>query len=315
MQISVVVLTYNPDSEKLLATLRSVICQQDVDYEVILSDDGSVDNRFDLAEAFLQANAFSRYQLVANLENKGTVQNCLSGLQAAHGAYVFFTSPGDLLFDSHVLKDFYDFARKQRCALCFGNAIHYDLQQNTPVLTSPYTTPANPEIYAPGRSTAFRKACYCDRSWICGAVFFRETEAARKYFQAISSTSVYTEDTPSTLWAIADNIAPVYFDRNMIFYEYGGVSAGTNSKWTQLIDEDIRASVLALAQRYPRNPYVHLAQINACTKNRFHRLLKKLCHPVLMFHRFRARQTIPPKPLTCSPSDLQRLQALLHNKY
>ena len=51
MQISVVVLTYNPDSEKLLATLRSVICQQDVDYEVILSDDGSVDNRFDLAEA------------------------------------------------------------------------------------------------------------------------------------------------------------------------------------------------------------------------------------------------------------------------
>ena len=315
MQVSVIVLTYKPNIPKLLSTLRSVICQKDVEFELILADDGSPELCFDQAEAFLKANGFSDYRLVANPVNKGTVQNCISGLQAAQGQYVFFTSPGDLLFDARALSDFYRFAREREAVMCFGNAVHYDCGQDGPVQTSPYTLPQNPEIFNPNRSLAFRKACYCNRNWITGAVFFRERTAALRYFTAIAQTSVYTEDTPSTLFAMAQQCMPVYLSRNMIWYESGGISTGGNSKWTALIDQDIRNSVELLKKQYPRDPYVDVAWVNATEENRHKRILRKLlCHPLVMLRAYWAKFAVPATELVCTQEDMQYLRQLLRSQ-
>lgn len=315
MQVSVIVLTYNPDLQKLCNTLNAVINQKGVDFELIIADDGSRNPQLAAAEGYLQEQGFTNYRLVANAQNKGTVQNCISGLAVATGQYVFFTSPGDILFDERVLADFFAFAQQQNTPLCFGNAVHYDCPNGKPVLTSDYTTPANPDVFNPNRSLSFRKSCYCNRSWITGAVFFRERILAQKYFNAIAATSVYTEDTPSTLFAMAEQTVPAYYNRNMVWYESGGVSTGGNSKWTALIDRDICLSVRALKAQYPHDPFVDVAYINATVQNRYGRILRKLiCHPAVMFYSYLAKLTVPAMPLVCEAPDLQRLQQLLSHK-
>ena len=42
--ISVVVLTYNPDLNDLKKTLRSIMLQDGVDFEIVIADDGSKNN-------------------------------------------------------------------------------------------------------------------------------------------------------------------------------------------------------------------------------------------------------------------------------
>ena len=82
MKISVLVLSYNSDIDKLYLTLKSIIKQKIDDFEIVVSDDGSKDNHEqELAEYFKQ-NDFSNYKLVMNEQNRGTVQNILSGLKA-----------------------------------------------------------------------------------------------------------------------------------------------------------------------------------------------------------------------------------------
>ena len=39
--VSVVILTYFPDKEKLLKTLKSVLLQKNVSYEILIADEGS----------------------------------------------------------------------------------------------------------------------------------------------------------------------------------------------------------------------------------------------------------------------------------
>ena len=59
MKISVLVLSYNSDIDKLYLTLKSIIKQKIDDFEIVVSDDGSKDNHEqELAEYFKQ-NDFS----------------------------------------------------------------------------------------------------------------------------------------------------------------------------------------------------------------------------------------------------------------
>ena len=52
VDVSVVVLTYNPDLRGLKRTLRSVMLQTGVNFEIIIADDGSSDNLSEEIKAF-----------------------------------------------------------------------------------------------------------------------------------------------------------------------------------------------------------------------------------------------------------------------
>ena len=45
-EITVIVCTYNPDLQKLISTLKSVVLQKGVKIQVIVTDDGSSNNYF-----------------------------------------------------------------------------------------------------------------------------------------------------------------------------------------------------------------------------------------------------------------------------
>ena len=41
IDLSAVIVTYNPNTNKLLTTIKSVLIQRDINLEIIISDDGS----------------------------------------------------------------------------------------------------------------------------------------------------------------------------------------------------------------------------------------------------------------------------------
>ena len=48
---------------------------------------------------------------------------------------------------------------------------------------------------------------------------------------------------------LADNIIPVFFDRNFIWYEYGsGISTSSNNSWIQKIEADNKSTFELLYQ-------------------------------------------------------------------
>ena len=122
-QVSIVVLTYNPNPEKLRKTLEAAVSQRGVSVEIIVSDDGSAKKDFGFLPEFFAQRGFADYKVIENPENKGTVYNCYSGVCAASGEYVFLTSPGDILFDENTMCRFYEFSAARNAQLCFGNAV------------------------------------------------------------------------------------------------------------------------------------------------------------------------------------------------
>ena len=125
LQISIIVLTYNPNNEKLKQTLAAAIKQKNVCFEIIISDDGSANKDYSFLPEFMKDNGFLQYTLLEHPENRGTVQSCLDAVETARGEFVFLTSPGDFLYDETALLDLYEFAKKNAAPLCFGNAVYY----------------------------------------------------------------------------------------------------------------------------------------------------------------------------------------------
>ena len=111
--ISIGVLTYQPDYEKLLVTLTSVIQQQGCRYEIVVGDEGSSNFEEREIELWLLRHGFKDYTILRSSENKGTVHNVMNVLDAAQGCYVKLISPGDYLYSEHVLADMLRFMEEK----------------------------------------------------------------------------------------------------------------------------------------------------------------------------------------------------------
>lgn len=311
-QVSIIVLTYHPDREKLLQTLHAAVAQKLPELEIIVSDDGTPDGDLSWLPDFFRDHGITQYQILMNPQNKGTVQNCLGAVRQARGKYVFLTSPGDLLFDENVLADFCRFAEENRCDACFGNALFYTAE-GTPRLTREVSSPPRPRLYAPETVPAVSKAAFFGGDWVIGAAYFRSREFALTYFEAIADTSVYMEDTTSTAFALADDRRLLYFDRNMIWYEDGsGMSTSKSELWKKRLDADLTKSFTKLKALHPADPYVDIALCNMTEKQATKRIIIKLLrHPLTMLRILRARKACPIQSVRCTDWDLERLRLLL----
>lgn len=311
-QVSVVVLTYNPDNRKLRQTLTAAAAQKDVSFEIIISDDGSARKDFSFLPEFMQSLQVENYRLLAHEENRGTVESCLSAVREATGKYVFLTSPGDYLFDEYVLRDFCAFAEKHSAKLCFGNAVFYNADGKEAVLTKTFGSPVQPHFYDPHACRKTAKLSFFGGNWVIGASYFRERNLLLEGLEQIRGESKYTEDTPTTAFAMAAGEQLCYFDRNVVWYEDGtGVSTGASEKWKKLLHEDALRSFRKLKTIYPRDPYVDITYRNLSVDNRWKRIAGKLLrHPVLIAQLHRCKKAAG-KPIECQPEDLNRLKQLL----
>ena len=95
MFLSIIIPIYN-GAKFLKRTLDSVLCQglNDLEYELILVDDGSTDNTLDICN-FYKSNYLNIK--VCSKRNEGLSMARNKGLQMASGDYVYFMDADDFL--------------------------------------------------------------------------------------------------------------------------------------------------------------------------------------------------------------------------
>lgn len=252
MEVSVLLLTYKPNREKLFFSLNQIVKQKDVDMEIVISDDGSECNYYNEIVDFLEQRNIRNYKLIDNKENVGTVKNYIKALESATGKYVMATSPGDMLFDEYVLHDFFLYAEKQKCSICFGNAIYYNKIDKRINLTKQICSPKFPDVYKKETDIFDLKLNFYFEGYINGAVMFRDRIVALCHAKEVVKYSKYVEDTTTNAWALMEGTKILYYDRNMVWYEYGtGISTQEkNHTWTKIVKQDVVRTICALQKKY-----------------------------------------------------------------
>ncbi len=256
MKISVLVLSYNSDIDKLYLTLKSIIKQKIDDFEIVVSDDGSKDNHEqELAEYFKQ-NDFSNYKLVMNEQNRGTVQNILSGLKACEGEYVKPISSGDCLYAEDTLTRLYDFMKADSLDYCHGLIRGYHRLEDGSIQYIPYSHPFDIEAYRKRDMDKITRnlVLYSDNT--CGAGICYEKKFFIHYMNLISEVVKYEEDIFQVVAAV-ENRKVALFDDYIVWYEIGlGVSTNKKSKIYDLLAKDVDGLYRKLYDWHPENKYV-----------------------------------------------------------
>ena len=311
-QVSIIMATYNADMSEIYKSL-SVACKQiDVDYEIIVTDDGS--NDFDkdkLVEIFNQLG-FDNYKIICNDENQGTVKNFIGACKEAKGEFVFFTAPGDIIFDYKVMLDCYSFAKERNSKVVFGNYIEYSNLNNELVIHNRPNRPIITEIY--NKSFEDYKRTFCFGTFITGSVIFREREYALKSLEYISKTSKYVEDNTTLAYALADNQEIHYFDRKMVWYELGeGISTSKENKWNEKIYRDLEKTFGALVSVHPKDKILktgyksYFRKYGALTKP-----IVVITHPI-MVARLVKNKKLPKQKTVCNGEEQNFLNNILNS--
>lgn len=248
ISITVAVLTYNPDPEKLAATMRSVLAQQGVKLELVVADDGSARPDFDTPAQVCQAADFQNVKYVKNPVNRGTVYNTLSAVENSTGTYIKLISPGDLLAGPDVLCRWAEEMERTKSDLSFAEAVYYGLDGDRIV---PVCTRANPQDVSCYRrnNTELGRFRYliCDDLFLGAATLCRR-ETLLPYLQRIAGKVVYAEDNVYRLMQY-HRVPVCYFPENAVIYETGlGVSTSGSDVWRKRLKDDWDAcSALLLA--------------------------------------------------------------------
>jgi len=241
IDISVLVVTYNPDWIKLKNTLSSILIQKDVKFEIIISDDGSVDNNFDKIVLYFREKSFENYKLIGGETNQGTVKNLIKGLEKVQGKYVKDISPGDLLYDENTLRFIVEETKKNEEIIYFGNAIYYSFE-NGDLQIYNVRNPRNVNIYKNKQNKKIQRNYLLRQDYILGASFVVQTRIFLDYLLKIENYVIYAEDC-AFICMIADGIFPSYMDNDIIWYEYGsGISTSKESSWNKKILADNKAT-------------------------------------------------------------------------
>lgn len=314
IDVSVILLTYRPDIEKLKRTLSSIVMQKGLAFEVIISDDGSARDYKEEIETFLQSQQFDNYYYNKNVENVGTVKNYYSGMLHSKGKYIFAISPGDMLLKENSLKDMFDFCEQNSLKICFGNAIYYKYVGYKAIVYSGQNYPTKPYMYSVNEPLDKMKANFFWEESILGVTYIRERNCAIKCFEAILDKAVYLEDKCSTAVALVWNIPIVHFDKNIVWYEDGtGVSTSGNSEWERKLKKDYYMVISNLKKKYKKDRLLDLAYIRVTQQNKILRLLMILFkHPILFVERMYTKNR--KLKYTDSSESLQRqLDSIMQN--
>lgn len=237
IEISVVVASYNPGWLQLKNTILSVLNQEDIDLEIIVSDDGSSENFFSQLNNLFNAYCFKNYKLIPAEKNQGTCKNLYKGLVVCTGKYIKAIGPGDCLFDAHTLRNWLDFATKHDAGVCFGDAVYFDCDSNPLKLVAKQSFPQNINAYKPELYSAKKAAAnyVLLGDAVLGANLITKTMLMKKYLSKVLDKIIYAEDMIYRMMVV-NGVELYYYPNNVIWYEYGsGISTSKNDKWSKII--------------------------------------------------------------------------------
>ena len=274
MQVSVIVITYEPDINKLIATLKSIVHQKNISYEIIVSDDGSKRVNIDNVESTVYEVVPEGIPIrfIKNLENRGTVLNIYSACQYVSGEYIKVISPGDLLYDDVVLSNFYAYAkRNSQHSFFFGRPAYYSNDGSLEIYE--VSTPLYPEIFN-SKSQRIHNLALIHGHGPVGASYFHKAEDYKKYIGLVANHVKFTEDYTTSFLYLLDNGKLSFLDRKVVWYEYGlGISTGNTDKWKKIYEDDCKELYKIAKREYEDNIYLEF---------RFGNKKKRFFHPILV---------------------------------
>ena len=236
--ISFVVLTYKPVFEKLKATLNSLISQKDINFQIVISDDGSADNKFNRVKKYFSDNNFYNYKLIDHKKNQGTVSNFYDALMECSASRVKLISPGDEIIGDNTIRKWIDSMVLSRRCWSFSKVSNYYCKDGKKVFVDTNHNPLDIAYYRNDKmSTArFNYIVFSDN--VNGASVICDKELYVKYVKKLIGQVIFCEDLVYYLFML-DNICPYYFDCSAIAYECdSGISNSNNEEWNLRLKKD-----------------------------------------------------------------------------
>lgn len=287
-QVSIIIVLYNSDMIKADRTIKSALSQKSIDFEIIVSDDGSKEDPTDKIKAIFKKYNFTNYKINVNSKNVGTVKNILSALKLSSGKYVYCISPGDMIYDDNTISCFYQFAEKNNSKVCFGDYYDYRIEDEKPVIVGRISSSNRTTLYCKKKSFTTYKLLIMFGEGILGPAYFRERNYALKYIGQVSETSKYVEDNTSVICSLADKIPIFYCDKKICWYEYGtGISRSEDNKWICRLLDDFRKTFEFLIVQHPKDIILRAAYKKRFSKGKcdklFSMLVLVIMHPIACF--------------------------------
>ena len=237
--VSVIVITYNQDLNKLLKTLDSIVIQEGIPFEVIICDDGSEKTYEKELENYFSLKGFASYRLLFHEKNEGTVSNYYSGLEIARGEYSKLISPGDYLSERHTLERWFSFLKERNAVWAFSDVYYYDSRNEGTHYFRALATPQmiRPYLKRDQAKCAWNYVALCDLA--NGAAMMGKTAVQMHFCKQIQEKGIlYCEDNIYRLM-MYEGIVGAYFPEPAICYEYGnGVSTSGSPEWRRRMDAD-----------------------------------------------------------------------------
>ena len=237
-EITVIIATYNPQLDKLLATIDSVITQKGVEVQLIIADDGSKDNLFSKIDDYLKSNNFFAYKLLALEVNKGTVANIMNAIHDSEGYYVKGISPGDMLYGENALRGWIDGIRASGKRWSFCDVSYYYMDNGVRVSVKGQRHPRILWPYIKDNEVQCRKNYLIHGDNANGAGILCETKLMADYLDKIFGKIKYAEDNIFRLM-MWDGFTPYYYPKEAVLYEYGeGISTSNNKRWEDILKKE-----------------------------------------------------------------------------
>lgn len=304
--ISVLVLSYNPDWRKLKRTLLSIILQKNISFEIIIADDGSKDDCREQVEIFLSDNKFKNYKYVSSNINQGTVLNVAMGLKYCNSPYVKLISPGDYLYDELTLQNWLNFMVDNQYDISFGDAVYYNDEGQLHIVKAVHQ-PTNMSVYKKRKKEDVIRKNYLEiYDLILGASLLTKKELMVKYLEQIVNKVKFTEDLIYRLM-VFDGVKIYYYNRIVIWYEYAtGVSDSKSEVWIERMQKDVDNANKILLKKKPENKcalrFYNYLKLNYSIKNDYLRkIIRLICYGDLVY--WKIKKAFFP---TLTPTDVDK---------
>lgn len=256
MLCSIIVLTYNSKLEKIYRTLSSILNQNNFEQiEVIIADDGSKNNFFDEIASFFEAHKVSRYKLIANEKNKGTVENLYAGVKVANGQYIKALGSGDLLYERDTINKVCKFMEIKNEKIMFGLMRAFKIT-NDNLSYWDCAIPMDIKAFREQDIKAINRNIVSWGKLISGASMFFERDTLIKFLNEIREKVIFCEDFIQIL-ALVEHVNIGLLEEYVVWYEMGeGISTSKNHVWTERIKKDYDSLFKYLEYEYKDNKYV-----------------------------------------------------------
>lgn len=254
---SVMVLCYNSEEKALKSTLDSILCQKDINFEIILADDASKNDCVAIAKDYLKYNNFSDYKVMAHEENVGTVQNIYDALKLAEGRYVKCIGTGDLLFEEYTLCKLAKFMDTEQCTMCFGKMQAYNYEDGKLHLMT-LTVPQDITAFYQKNTDRIAKNIIQNHGWIAGASMFYNTKEFLSLLKELLGTVRYCEDLLQVN-LLLHNKKISFFPYAAVYYEVGtGISTNNGNGNSNRVKNDHDQFWDMMVNKYHDSKMVHI---------------------------------------------------------